>query len=561
MRFLSQKSWLFWGLMLVLLLFSVGFKVGGDLFEVSRNMEIFAELYTELNKSYVDETDPTRLMRTAIDSMLYSLDPYTNYYSESQIDESKLIRTGQYSGIGAEIGFRKGQLLLLQLFEDGPADKAGLNVGDEILQVDQIDISGGKRKLDEIENLLSGERGTDVKIQIRRNGQSESEEVSVTRGGQNEAQQENVPYFGMANDTIGYILVTGFTANAGKEVANAFSELKRDNPRLNRMILDFRGNLGGRLQEAVNIVNVFVPKGQKIVEMRGRTYDTQREFSTVNQALDENIPLVVLINERSASASEIVAGSIQDLDRGVLVGTRSFGKGLVQNVRPLSFNTQMKITVAKYYTPSGRCIQALDYSNRLDDGTVTKVADSLISEFETRNGRKVFDGAGVEPDLAVEHPKLKPVSQALVDQGIIFDFVSIYRQEHEDIAEPRTFVLEDEVYDQFVEFVEERGFQFETLTEQQLTKMRQALTESGFTELELQTALSEIETNLKVQKSQDLITHQAEIRRILKKEIITRYYYKQGVIEASFEDDPDLLEAYKILNDLKRYQQILGLES
>ncbi|MEL6843437.1 MAG: S41 family peptidase, partial [Bacteroidota bacterium] len=548
-------------LMLVLLLFSVGFKVGGDLFEVSRNMEIFAELYTELNKSYVDETDPTRLMRTAIDSMLYSLDPYTNYYSESQIDESKLIRTGQYSGIGAEIGFRKGQLLLLQLFEDGPADKAGLNVGDEILQVDQIDVSEGKRKLDEIENLLSGERGTDVKVLIRRNGETATEELSVTRGGQNEAQQENVPYFGMANDTIGYILVTGFTANAGQEVANAFSELKRDNPRLNRMILDFRGNLGGRLQEAVNIVNVFVPKGQKIVEMRGRTYDTQREFSTINQALDENIPLVVLINERSASASEIVAGSIQDLDRGVLVGTRSFGKGLVQNVRPLSFNTQMKITVAKYYTPSGRCIQALDYSNRLDDGTVTKVADSLISEFETRNGRKVFDGEGVEPDLAVEHPKLKPVSQALVDQGIIFDFVSLYQQENEKIPEPRVFVLEDEVYDQFVEFVEQRGFQFETLTEQQLTKMRQALTESGFTELELQTALSEIETNLKVQKSQDLITHQAEIRRLLKKEIITRYYYKQGVIEASFEDDPDLLEAYKILNDLKRYQQILGLES
>ncbi|MEL7339458.1 MAG: S41 family peptidase [Bacteroidota bacterium] len=427
--------------------------------------------------------------------------------------------------------------------------------------MDQIDISGGKRSLDEIENLLSGERGTNVNVIIRRNGESETQEVSVTRGGQNEAQQENVPYFGMANDTIGYILVTGFTANAGQEVANAFSELKRDNPRLNRMILDFRGNLGGRLQEAVNIVNVFVPKGQKIVEMRGRTYDTQREFSTVNQPLDENIPLVVLINERSASASEIVAGSIQDLDRGVLVGTRSFGKGLVQNVRPLSFNTQMKITVAKYYTPSGRCIQALDYSNRLDDGTVTKVADSLISEFETRNGRKVYDGAGVEPDMPVKHPKLKPVSQALVDQGIIFDFVSLYRQENDKIEAPRAFVLEDDVYDEFVEFVEKRGFQFETLTEQQLTKMRQALTESGFTELELQTALSEIETNLQAQKAQDLITHQAEIKRLLKKEIITRYFYKQGVIEASFEDDPDLLEAYKILNDLKRYQQILGLES
>ncbi|MFK7921106.1 MAG: S41 family peptidase, partial [Bacteroidia bacterium] len=367
--------------------------------------------------------------------------------------------------------------------------------------------------------------------------------------------------YGMANDSIGYILVTGFTANAGQEVANAFSDLKTKNPRMNRMILDFRGNLGGRLQEAVNIVNVFVAKGQKIVEMRGRTYDTQREFFTVNPSLDENIPLVVLINERSASASEIVAGSIQDLDRGVLVGTRSFGKGLVQNVRPLSFNTQMKITVAKYYTPSGRCIQALDYSNRLDDGTVTNVADSLISEFETRSGRKVYDGAGVDPDTLVPHPKLMPVSKALVDQGIIFDFVTAYSQKNEEIAGPQAFQLSEDEYDDFVSFVEERAFQFETLTEQQLTRMRQALTESGFTELELQTALSEIETSLQSQKGRDLITHKAEITRLLKKEIITRYYYKQGVIEASFLDDPDLQAAYKILNDLKAYQQILGLES
>ncbi|MEL7534104.1 MAG: S41 family peptidase [Bacteroidota bacterium] len=559
MRNVSLKSWRLWGLVLVLLLFSVGFRVGGDLFEVSRNMEIFAELYTELNKSYVDETDPTRLMRTAIDSMLYSLDPYTNYYSESQIDESKLIRTGQYSSIGAEVGLRKGQILVLQLFEEGPADKAGLQVGDEIIKLDNIDVTAGKRNMDEIENLLSGERGSLVNILFRRN--DETQEVSVPRGGQNEAQQENVPYFGMANDSIGYILVTGFTANAGQEVANAFSSLKRENPRMNRMILDFRGNLGGRLQEAVNIVNVFVPKGQKIVEMRGRTHDTQREFYTVNPSLDENIPLVVLINERSASASEIVAGSIQDLDRGVLVGTRSFGKGLVQNVRPLSFNTQMKITVAKYYTPSGRCIQALDYSNRLDDGTVTKVADSLISEFTTRSGRKVFDGAGVDPDRPVIHAPLMPVSKALVEQGIIFDFVTAFSQEKEEIEGPQEFQVSEEVYGDFVDFVERRGFQFETLTEQQLTKMRQALTESGFTELELQTALSEIETNLQSQKSRDLLTHKAEIMRLLKKEIITRYYYKQGVIEASFLDDPDLQEAYKILNDMRVYQRILGLES
>ncbi len=559
MRNLSLKSWRLWGLMLVLLLFSVGFRFGGDLFEVSRNMEIFAELYTELNKSYVDETDPTRLMRTAIDSMLYSLDPYTNYYSESQIDESKLIRTGQYSGIGAEVGVRKGQILVLQLFEEGPADKAGLQVGDEILKVDNIDVAGGKRSMDEIENLLSGERGSLVNILFRRN--DETQELSVPRGGQNEAQQENVPYFGMANDSIGYILVTGFTANAGQEVANAFNSLKRENPRMNRMILDFRGNLGGRLQEAVNIVNVFVPKGQKIVEMRGRTHDTQREFYTVNPSLDENIPLVVLINERSASASEIVAGSIQDLDRGVLIGTRSFGKGLVQNVRPLSFNTQMKITVAKYYTPSGRCIQALDYSNRLEDGTVTKVADSLISEFKTRNGRKVFDGAGVDPDRPVVHAPLMPVSKALVDQGIIFDFVTAFSQEKEKIAKPQEFQVSEEVYSDFVDFVERRGFQFETLTEQQLTKMRQALAESGFTELELQTALSEIETNLQSQKTRDLITHKEEIMRLLKKEIITRYYYKQGVIEASFLDDPDLQEAYRVLNDMEIYQRILGLQS
>lgn len=541
----------------VIVLFGVGFKQLGDFFEVSRNMEIFGQLYTELNQVYVDETNPTALMRTAIDSMLGSLDPYTNYFSESQIDESKLMRTGQYSGIGAELGRRKDKILILQLFEDGPADKSGLQVGDELLQIDNIPVTDGQRNMEAIETLLSGERGSPVQLQIQRGDGTSPLEKTVLRGGQNELLKENVPFYGMVNDTVGYILLSGFTQNASGEVANAFTQLRKENLDLNRIILDLRGNLGGILQEAVNIVNIFVPQGELVAEMRGRTHDTQRKFYTSSTPLDQNIPLVVLIDGRSASASEIVSGAIQDLDRGVLVGQRSFGKGLVQNFRPLTTNTQMKITVAKYYIPSGRCIQAIDYFTKNPDGKVSRVPDSLIAAFQTRSGRVVYDGAGVLPDIEIDHPPLRPATRALVDQGLIFDFVTQYANENEEIAPPREFRLSGDIYQNFIFFVEERGFSFDTQTEKQLKKVRETLLESGYDEAEVTQTLRSLETKLTQQKEEDLQTNRKEIAALLKEEIISRFYYKQGVLEASFEDDPDITAALEILNDQSRYQQTL----
>lgn len=539
------------------LLFGLGFKQLDEFFEVSRNMEIFGKLYTELNEVYVDETDPTALMRTAIDSMLGALDPYTNYFSESQIDESKLMRTGQYSGIGAQLGLRMGKVLILQLFEDGPADKGGLHVGDEILQIDNIPVNERQRSLEEIETLLAGERGRPVRLLVQSANEQGPEEKVVLRGGQNELEKENVPFYGMVNDTVGYILLSGFTQNASGEVASAFTQLRKEHLALNRIILDLRGNLGGILQEAVNIVNIFVPQGELVAEMRGRTHDTQRKFFTTTTPLDQQIPLVVLINGRSASASEIVSGAIQDLDRGVLVGQRSFGKGLVQNFRPLVNNTQMKITVAKYYIPSGRCIQAIDYFTKNPDGKAGRVPDSLITAFQTRNGRTVYDGAGVLPDVAVDHPPLKPATQALVEQGLIFDFVTQFASNEAEIAPPRQFVLTDEIYEDFLNYVAERDFTFNTQTEKQIAQLAQSLAANGYATQDVSAVLEGLENKLSQQKAADLETNRAEIEALLKEEIISRYYYKQGVLEASFEADPDIQEALRVLNDANRYQEIL----
>ena len=537
--------------------FSLGFitKPVDDFFEVSKNLEIISQVYKDINEVYVDETNPTQLMRTAIEAMLIGLDPYTNFYSESQIEDSKLMSTGQYSGIGAEVGLRDDKIIVVELFENGPADEKGIRVGDEILKIDNETVEGGKKDLDKANSLLLGEKGSNVIVTIKRTGEAEEQVFSISRGG-TEVQSENVPYFGMATEDIGYILLAGFTQDAGKEVAQAAKKLKGDTPDLKGIILDLRGNPGGRLDEAVNVSNVFVPKGQLIVEMRGRTLESKNTFYTRLPAIDTEIPLTVLVNSRSASASEIVSGSIQDLDRGVVVGQRSFGKGLVQNVRPLSYNTQMKITIAKYYTPSGRCIQAIDYSNRNADGSVGRIADSLVNEFKTKNGRVVYDGGGVYPDIVVEKPELQPVTKALKEQGVIFDFVTEYSQNRDSIASHREFKVTDEIYEAFISFVENRDFSFETATEKQLGRFEKSLEAEAYDE-DLSADIAALQENLNQQKGLDLSTRKDQILPLIKKEIINRYYYKQGVLEAAFDDDPDIKAAIKVLNEPDRYQKIL----
>ena len=542
-------------LVAILLFFTVGFKTAGDYFEISKNMDIFGKLYTEVNRVYVDETSPTDLMHKGIDSILKTLDPYTNFYSESQIENSKIFSTGQYSSIGAEVGIRGDKVLILELFEKGPADEAGLQVGDELLKIDTEEIAQAARTLDDVNNLLLGEQGSAVELTIKRPGEDVEKHITVMRGG-TDTQRENVPFSGMVSNDIGYILQTGFMQNAGREVAQALISFKKENSNLKGVILDLRGNPGGRVDEAVNVSNVFIDQGERIVEMRGRTPESQQSFRTLRQPVDTAIPVVVLVNARSASASEIVAGSIQDLDRGVIIGQRSFGKGLVQNVRPLSYNTQMKITIARYYTPSGRCIQSIDYFNRSDDGQAGKVADSLISEFKTRNGRIVYDGGGIDPDIPILAEANPPVRQGLIEQGLIFDFVTRFAQQNDSIDGPREFKLNDDIYKEFVAFVRERGFKFPTQTDKQLENMREILKKEAKAS-ELDQTLTSFEKLLEEEKQKDLFRHKDAISIQLKREIINRYYYKQGILEAAFEDDPLILEAVKVIKDPEQYKSLL----
>lgn len=549
MRFVYLLS----GLSLLLLGFTSD--ISDRYFEIAKNMEIYGKVFTEINTQYVDQTSPTKLMRTGLDAMLNSLDPYTVYYGESQIEYSKLLNSGQYSGIGCEVLKQGENIILVNMKAGGPADEAGVKVGDILISIDNEPIANSDKDIPQIQTLLLGEKDTEVKLTVKRGGQEL--EISVVRGG-NEAQQEDVPYFGLVNDSVGYILQLGFTGLASQKVADAFRSLE-EKAELKALILDLRGNLGGRLDQAVNICNHFIPAEELIVEMRGRTAETQNKFFTRRTPLDTEIPVAVLVNGRSASASEIVAGAMQDLDRGVIVGSRSFGKGLVQNFRPLSYNTQMKITVAKYYTPSGRCIQAIDYANRKPDGSVGKIPDSLANEFSTRNGRKVFDGGGIDPDVEVEKEEPAPITQALKDKNVIFDFATTFQAANDSIPGPREFDISDELYEEFVDFVRGKSFSFETETEKQISQLNEKLEAEGFEE-GTKTILAQVKLKLQNQKEEDLRRHKEQIVPLLRKEIVERYYFKDGVIESSFVHDPDILTALKVLLDKKAYTNILGVK-
>ncbi len=541
--------------LVVLLSFSFGAitQRNDNYFEISKNLDIFGSLYREVNTLYVDGVDPTKMMRQGIDAMLGSLDPYTNYISEGEIEDYRFMSTGQYGGIGATVGKRDGKIIVLEPYQDYPADKSGLIAGDELLKVDEEQIAGTEKSVREVRDLLRGQKGTQVRLTVKRNGKADPIVVALER---DRIKIDNVPYYGMATDDIGYISLTGFTQDAGLEVQTALQTLKKEHT-LKGVILDLRGNPGGRLDEAVNVSNVFIAQGSKIVETRGKDPENVRSYFAKRPSTDTQIPLAVLVNSRSASASEIVSGSIQDLDRGVIVGSRSFGKGLVQNIRPLKYNTQLKVTTAKYYTPSGRCIQAIDYTHRKEDGSVGKVADSLKSAFYTRNGRVVYDGGGVEPDIDVDKEKLQTVTRELESKGLIFDFATQYVAGREKIADARTFTIDDKTYSEFEAFVKSKNFSYKTLAEKRMETLQEALEKEAYNE-DLKEEMNKLASELKVSKTNDLQKHKDEIAELIKHEIIQRYYYKQGVIEASFKDDEDLKSAIAVLYDKAKYEQILA---
>jgi carboxyl-terminal processing protease len=519
-------------------------------FEISKNLDIFATLFREVNTYYVDDVDAGKLIKKAIDEMLESLDPYTNYISEAEAEDFRFQMTGQYGGIGSMVGTKNNQVVITEPYEGFPAQKADLRAGDVILEIEGK--STQNKSTTDISKMLKGQPGTQVKLLIQREGEGTLTKT-LTR---EEIQLKNVPYVGMVNENTGYIRLASFTQNAGKEVRDAMIELKK-NTNLKSVILDVRGNPGGLLHESINIVNVFVPQGVEVVSTKGKVKEWDKSYKSLNQPVDAEIPMVVLTNRGSASASEIVSGSIQDLDRGVVIGQKTYGKGLVQSTRPLTYNAQLKVTTAKYYTPSGRCIQALDYSHRNADGSVGSVPDSLKKEFKTKSGRKVFDGGGVDPDLANKQADYSKITESLIINQLVFDYATKYRNRHNSIAPAKDFKLTDADFTDFKTFLLDKKYDYQTASEKALEDFKKKAEDEKYFEA-VQSQYQQLKQNLTRDKQADLDKNKTEIIELLESEIAKRYYFQKAEYEMAAKHDEDVKVAIKLLNDLPRYNSILG---
>ena len=537
----KKKRIIFLGGFLIILL-SAGFSTlkNKDL-ELVKNLDIYYTLFRELNMFYVDETDPEKLVTTSIEAMLSSLDPYTTYIPESDMDDFKFQTTGEYGGIGSLIRRSGNSVMIAEPYVGFPAAKAGIRAGDKILKVDGVKTQN--MVLESVSDKLKGKPGTELELSIERYGEEKPLNFKLVR---EKISINNVPYYGMLDQNTGYIYLSNFTSGASKEVEEAFLSLKAEHD-LKSLVLDLRANPGGLLIEAVRICNLFVDKGELIVSTKGKMERWDSDYSTTRAPLDKEIPIVVMVNRGSASASEIVAGALQDLDRAVVVGQRTFGKGLVQTSRPLSYNAQLKVTTAKYYIPSGRCIQALDYSHRNEDGSVGYIPDSLISKYTTRNGRLVYDGGGIQPDFAVTPEPFSEITVQLFTQSMFFDFATRYHNTVEEISSPEKFSLSEDDYDLFKAFIQEKEFEFKTASEKAFAELERlakrekyySLAEGEFAALEEKL----IHNNLK-----DLETFEKEIRQVLREEIVGRYYFRAGRIVAQTRDDLQLDKALEIVN-------------
>ena len=524
-----------------------------DNFETAKNIEIFIDTYRALNSNYVDELQPGDMIGDAISKMLSGLDPYTIYIPESQIETIKMMSTGEYGGIGALIHKRKDTVIISEPYEGSPAAIAGLKAGDKILKIGEKSAIG--LTSDEISSFLKGESGTVLPITILRINEEKPLTIDVTR---EIIKIKNIPWFGMVNENIGYIKLDHFTQNAGQEVKEAFVDLKNNN-NLKGIVLDLRGNGGGLLNEAVNIVNIFYEKGQEVVSTKGRISEKNFTYRTRLAPVDTEIPVAVLVDGGSASASEIVAGALQDIDRAIIIGQRTFGKGLVQNVLPLSYNSQLKVTIAKYYTPSGRCIQAIDYSHKDESGNWTTFPDSLSSTFETKGGRIVKEGAGIEPDITITPEEFHNITFSLYTKNIPFDFATIYSSTRDSIAPPEIFEIDDQTWEEFKAFAETRDYSYTTQTEVLLQQMKKSAktdkNDSTFFE-----TISQLETQLEKNKSGDIDRFSDEIKALLKMELTTRYYFQKGRIRAILKNDKELKKAIYFLENPEAYNKLLNAE-
>ncbi|MCX6300889.1 MAG: S41 family peptidase [Bacteroidia bacterium] len=520
-------------------------------FRIAKNLDIFFSLFRELNAFYVDEINPDKVIKAGIDNMLKTLDPYTVYYTESDADEFTFMTTGKYGGIGSLVRGGGDYVVVSEVYKGFPADKAGIKAGDVLKKVDGIQLKG--LSTDNVSEKLKGNPGTDITVTIERNG-TESDYLMKRE----KIKISPVPYFGMIDQKTGYIRFTTFTQDCVEEVKNALVTLKNNNPQ--QIILDLRGNPGGLLTEAVGIVNLFVGPGKEVVSTKGKGKNFDEDFKTTKAAIDEKIPIAVLINRGSASAAEIVAGAIQDLDRGIIVGQRSYGKGLVQITRPLSYNTQLKVTTAKYYIPSGRCIQALDFSHPNEDGSVGIIPDSLISEFKTKNGRTVRDGGGITPDIEITPEPLSQVATELYLRNYIFDFASKYYWAHPDISTISQFSFTDTDYTDFSNFLVNRKFNYRTFTEASLADLIENAKKEKYYDLH-KDLFTELEKDIVHNLDHDLTMFRDEITDLIEEEIISRYFYEEGAIAWGIKSDEQVIKALETLNNKEKYTSILSGKS
>ncbi len=548
MSFKKYKKQAFFAGILMLALCTWSFK--DDLFQISKNLDVFASVYKEVNVNYVDDINSAKMIKTGVDAMLDGLDPYTEFVPESEIEDYKLHYVStQYGGIGAGIFTRNGQVYVSDVFAGFPAQKADIRPGDELLKINDIDLAG--KNNDQVGLLLKGAKGAPIKLLLKRDGTNQTIEKTLVR---DEIKQPNVSYYGMVDGNMGYIKLDKFLENSAEEVTNALVSIKKNNP--NGIVLDLRSNGGGILQEAVKIVNLFVPRDVEVVSQRGKIKEKNATYTTVSEPLEPNLPLVVLVNSHSASASEIVAGSLQDLDRAVIIGQRSYGKGLVQQTFNLPYNSLVKITIAKYYVPSGRCIQEIDYTHRQDDGSVVKVADSLIHEFKTKDGRSVYDGSGIYPDIFVKKERFANITEALVGKLLIFDFANNYRRTHPRLDNVRSFSLSDADYADFVKFLADKNYSYNTSSEKFLADLKTAATkEKQFGEI--QSEYDALKAKMEASKKNDLQLHKDEIKQVLENEIASRYYYEKGRYETNFKYDKELAQAIKVMQNKEMVTSIL----
>lgn len=537
-----QTKWL----LLLLIGGGVALATSGRFLKISQSMENFAAAYRIINNQYVDETDPNQLMRIGIDSMLGHMDPYTNYFSEAQMVQVKMGVKGGWDGIGIELTKNDGQIVIKELVEDTPAEENDLRVGDVLLKIDGTVLED--QKIEDVSQTLQGKAGTKVSIEVMRPSTGKVRELLIER---TKVTKKNVPYYGMLDDETGYIVLTTFSQRAGGNVQEAFQALQTDhNPK--QVILDLRNNGGGFLIEAVNICNIFVNKGNEIVYTRAKIPEWDRSFKTLNAPIDTEIPLIVLMNGSSASASEIVAGALQDMDRAVLLGRNSFGKGLVQNTKDIGYSSKVKLTTAKYYIPSGRCVQALNYKN----GVPVKVADSLRQEFVTKSGRKVYDGKGLEPDYKVEEVEKSVLLKALIQENLIFDYANKYREQHDSIVAAKEFNLSEDAFNDFVLFATEKWLAYQTSTEKAVEKLKKQAKEEG-TYAALVNQFKQTQSNLRAEKVASFEKNKTEVKEYLEQEIVGRYYYMTGQVENRLARDIDVAEAIKLFKDKERFEKLL----